>query len=93
MEKETFDNGLSDLERERLSYIIEECSEVIKAATKILRHGYLSRNPDLSNSPTNQEALQLEIGDLRYAVSLLEANGDTGITKQHIHYQTGAAGT
>lgn len=37
--------NLTKAQEERLHYLIEECSEVIKACTKTLRHGYQSYNP------------------------------------------------
>ena len=33
-------NKLTPAQAERLAILIEECGEVIQAATKILRHGY-----------------------------------------------------
>jgi hypothetical protein len=49
-------------EHERLELLIEEAAEVIQAATKILRHGYDSYNPDDPDHPGNLVQLQAEIG-------------------------------
>lgn len=70
MEAEFF-NGLSDSEVERLSLLAEECAETIQAVTKIMRHGYESVNPCVSDSPNNRANLEEEIGNIVYAVSLM----------------------
>lgn len=67
-------NGLSLAEVERLNMLIEECSEVIKCATKILRHGYESRHP-ASPVMTNRMELMKELGDV-FAVSHIMIKGD-----------------
>ena len=92
MKSDKFDNGLEAHQEERLVRLIEECSEVIKAATKTLRHGYESRNPTLRDSKTNRQDLAREINDLRYAISLIEASGDTGRTKGYLHHQDQTSG-
>lgn len=56
-------NRLTEAEAERLALLIEECSEVQRAATKILRHGYASRN--------NRIELMVEIGDLQHVLALM----------------------
>jgi NTP pyrophosphatase (non-canonical NTP hydrolase) len=53
---------MDDAQRERLTMLIEECGEVIQAATKALRHGYESRHPD--GRETNREYLARELRDL-----------------------------
>lgn len=53
---------MNDAQRERLTMLIEECGEVIQAATKALRHGYESRHPD--GGPNNREYLMRELEDL-----------------------------
>jgi len=55
-------NGLTPGQAERLAMLIEECGEVITAATKILRHGYGSHHPDRLD--TNRHDLEREIGDV-----------------------------
>jgi NTP pyrophosphatase (non-canonical NTP hydrolase) len=66
-------NGLTAAEAERLTMLAEECAEVIQAVSKILRHGYESRNPDLENSPTNREHLDKEVLDF-YSVQMMMLN-------------------
>lgn len=46
---------------EKLVILIEECAEVIKAATKCLRFGYNHDEPGYGN---NSEILSSEIGDV-----------------------------
>ncbi len=74
-----FTTGLTPAQIERLALLIEECGEVIQAATKILRHGFESTNPYNRSSTkhtTNREALAKELGQLKLAVHLLEAGKD-----------------
>lgn len=61
-------NRLTPAEQERLAILIEECSEVVQSACKILRHGYESCNPKIAYLETNREALQRELGDLSHAM-------------------------
>ena len=67
-------NKLTPAQAERLAILIEECGEVIQAATKILRHGYTSKHPD--TGVTNTALLERELGDLQFAVELCERGGD-----------------
>jgi len=67
-------NQLTPAESERLALLIEECSEVQKTATKILRHGYENG----WNGSNNRKDLTTELGHLRYAVELLTSSGDIG---------------
>jgi hypothetical protein len=64
-------NALSPGEAERLACLAEECSEVIKCVTKILRHGYASRNPKKPASLTNRHHLELEIADVLRVVRIM----------------------
>lgn len=78
-------NRLTEAETERLAILAEECSEVIQVIGKILRHGYESRNPTISNSETNRKLLERELGDLIHAQQRVEASGDVNtlsITEQ-----------
>lgn len=68
-------NELSEEESERLALLIEECAEVIQAATKVLRHGYASQWP-VRSGPTNRESLSKELGHLRTATELMLNQGD-----------------
>lgn len=76
-----FSNGLSASETERLVLLGEECAEVGQKIGKILRHGPESRNPDVADSPTNREELELEIGDLLWAIDLMAHCGDISILR------------
>lgn len=67
-----FSNGLTDAERERLAWLIEECGEVIKACGKILRHGY----GDTTSKYDNRGDLEEEIGHVGAAVGLMKDNND-----------------
>ena len=69
-------NGLTPAEQERLVLVNEECAEVQKEVSKILRHGFASTNPTLASCETNREGLQAELGDLLHAVRMLISAGD-----------------
>lgn len=69
-------SGLTAAQEERLYLLIEECSEVIKCATKILRFGYDSINPYAPHEGTNLNQLQLEMGDIQAVQRLMFANAD-----------------
>jgi NTP pyrophosphatase (non-canonical NTP hydrolase) len=57
--------------------LAEECGEVIKAAMKILRHGYGSTNPDIQPALSNNRGdLMDELGHVEFAVHLLVESGD-----------------
>lgn len=66
-------NKLCSAESERLALLIEECGEVIQAATKVLRHGWNGR---YDNDETNQEALEREIGDVQAVLHVMEESLD-----------------
>lgn len=70
-------------ERERLELIIEECSEIIQAATKITRHGFENYNPNkFPNGNTNfnnRWDLEKEIGHFFNAVNMLLRANDIRI--------------
>ncbi|MBN9525413.1 MAG: hypothetical protein J0H82_04355 [Alphaproteobacteria bacterium] len=59
---------------ERLALLIEESSEVIQAATKILRFGADSTHP--ATGETGTQGLERELGDLDVAIRLMAACGD-----------------
>jgi NTP pyrophosphatase (non-canonical NTP hydrolase) len=69
-------NNLSPEEAERLDWLAEECAEVIKAISKIKRHGYESSNPHDPDHKGNRYDLQLEIADVIKAVGLMDLEGD-----------------
>jgi hypothetical protein len=62
---------LSVSERERLTLLIEECSEVSHIACKILRHGYASCNPADPNQESNIRSLHRELGDMMAVLRLM----------------------
>jgi NTP pyrophosphatase (non-canonical NTP hydrolase) len=74
-------NQLTPAEAERLALLAEELGEATQAIGKILRHGYQSRHP--LGGPTNRQALEKELGDVRHAMIRLCDAGD--LSKQHIH--------
>lgn len=64
---------LTPVEDEILTILIEECAEVIQAATKLQRFGKENRPVAAGNldpAISNSEHLGLEIGDLRYMLDL-----------------------
>lgn len=65
-------NKLTSAQEERLDYLIEEASEVIKAASKIKRHGYESG----WNGSNNRDDLHTELADFIFAVHLLNWSKD-----------------
>lgn len=67
---------VSDAEAERLEILVEEASEVQKAAMKILRHGWLAEHPDHPNGFDNRADLTQELGDLDCAMKRLYRRGD-----------------
>lgn len=69
---------LTDREREILIVLMEECAEVVQAASKLLRFGKENR-PD--NEISNVETLAKEIGDLRYMLTMTR---DAGLSKEEI---------
>jgi len=72
---EPYFNKLTPAEAERLALLIEECGEVIQAATKVLRHGYASWHPDAMQQD-NRSELAKEIGHAMNAVEMLVNEGD-----------------
>lgn len=69
-------NNLNESETERLSILLEECSEVIQICGKILRHGYESFNPFDKDKVTNRVLLAKELGDVLLALEMLKDSGD-----------------
>lgn len=63
----------TDHEREILIILIEECGEVIQAATKLLRFGAQDGYP--GSMSTNSQSLGMEIGELLHMVEMAETAG------------------
>jgi NTP pyrophosphatase (non-canonical NTP hydrolase) len=63
---------LNEAERERLTWLIEECGEVVQIACKILRFGYTCVSPYLQDKGAdNHELLEMEIGDVLGCIQIL----------------------
>lgn len=74
---------LTPAERERLTLIAEEAAEVVQAATKVLRHGWMSEHPACPGV-NNCQNLMKELGDLRAAVQLcFQANDMNSVDYQY----------
>lgn len=69
-------NQLTVAEAERLALLGEELGEAQQAVGKILRHGYASYNPDDESGPSNRQALEMELGDIQAAVTLMTRGHD-----------------
>lgn len=76
-------NRLTPAEAERLALCAEEMGEAIQAIGKILRHGYESTHPD--GGPTNRQALEAELGDVRHSMIRLCDAGDLSKDMIHMH--------
>lgn len=64
---------MTDKERaENLVLLIEECGEVIQAATKALRFGWKHSWPDYENGAPNSQSVTKEIGNVLACVDRLE---------------------
>ena len=67
--------SLTNEQRELIVCLMEECSEVIKACSKTLRHGPNSFNPYIKHGPTNLQKLQEELSDIYDVVDRLVVKG------------------
>ena len=78
-------SALSPAQLERLAFFVEECGEAIKAAMKIIRHGYESYDPTKPRRVriNNRADLEIEMGDIRAAMILLCNAKDTD--KEFVH--------
>jgi len=65
---------LTEKQDEILTILIEECAEVIQAATKIKRFGLDSNNQGI-NEHDNHIHMSMEVGDLMAMIKLSEDNG------------------
>lgn len=69
---------LTPAEVERLVILMEECGEVIQAASKVLRHGWDST---YDNGKTNREQLEIELGDVKWIKNFMSAHNDIDAVK------------
>jgi hypothetical protein len=69
-------NELSPAEAERLAILAEEMGEAIQVIGKILRHGYDSCNPHRMGEPRNRHLLEIELGDVMYAIDAMDKAKD-----------------
>ena len=68
---------LTPAEEERLYCLIEELGEAIQAASKVLRHGYWTRSPFVTDaSRNNKEDLEKEMGDVLDAILTMNREHD-----------------
>ena len=67
---------VSPTQMERLTFLIEECREVIKEATKIVRFGFDSYHPADPTQETNRDRLFREMRDVRASYDILVDAGD-----------------
>ena len=68
----------SQAKAERLTWLIEECGEVIQAACKILRFGYESDNQG-KRAHDNRAHLSYEVGQLMYITYVMHELTDLQI--------------
>jgi len=68
--------NLTPAQRERLSILMEECSEVIQMVGKILRFGYESKYPNRNDALTNKERIEDEIRDVLAIIQLMTEHVD-----------------
>ena len=73
-----FTNNLSPAQIERLALTAEEMGEAIQVICKILRHGLHNTHP--GSGLGNQTLLEMELGDVLYAIDLLQLSGDVTAT-------------
>lgn len=95
-------NGLTDAQAERLAVLVEELGEAAQAAGKVLRFGYETRCHGDPENPSGRELLEIELGDVEYAVRMLDAAGDISLgavraattkkearKEKYLHHQAG----
>jgi len=64
-------NKLTPAEAERLAMLAEKAAEVIKAVSKIQRHGFESYNPDNPDAGTNRDMLSREMTDFTAVATMM----------------------
>ena len=65
---------ISCAERERLTILAEECSEIIQVVAKILRHGWTPVKNEIRYD--NRTDLEKEIGHVQNILRMMIENGD-----------------
>ncbi len=70
---------------ESLTFLIEECAEVVQAATKCLRHGEDSYNPFDAHGPNNRDGLNKELGHVQLALRLAVEQGVVDVDAIQLH--------
>ena len=82
-----FSTNLSDAERERLAFLLEEMGEAQQIIGKILRHGYESFNPLITPelADTNRQLLEKELGDVVAAITLVSTADDVSSRQINLH--------
>lgn len=63
-------------ELERLAILAEEMGEAIQIIGKTIRHGYEAYNPFDVKATSNRQLLELELGDVLFAIDLMVNAGD-----------------
>lgn len=79
---------LTSAQIERLTFLIEECGEVIQEASKIMRFGFDSFHPDDPTRETNRARLFREMTDVMASYDILVRAGD--IHSDHVPNITAA---
>jgi hypothetical protein len=75
-------NPPTEREREALTILQEECAEVIKEVSKILRFGWDSYHP-ADPSTTNRMLLTEEMGQLEHMIGYLKSRG--AVSDHHLN--------
>lgn len=71
---------MTSAELERLALLLEEMGEAQQCIGKIIRHGYENYNPFEVNEVSNREALEKELGHVKFAIDLMIGAGDLSDT-------------
>lgn len=72
-------NQLTNAETERLSLLMEECAEVIQAASKILRHGWRTEHNGITYDNLHQ--LEVELGDVGAILHMMYRADDINVDR------------
>ena len=76
---------ISEAELERLVLLMEECSEVTQACSKIIRNGWEAFNPHRDQLTSNRESLTNELQDLLGTVLKMQQRGDFKLPLRPVH--------